>query len=43
MFFLKLKHLAHFGHFFVTEEKVGDVGGDCCSMLVYTGFEIFIV
>jgi hypothetical protein len=29
--------------FSVTVEKVGDVGGDCCSMLVYTGFDIFVV
>jgi hypothetical protein len=42
-FFSEIKTFSSFWTFFVTEEKIGDVGGDCCSMLVYTGFEIFIV
>jgi hypothetical protein len=29
--------------FSVSVEKVGDVGGEGCSMLVYTGFNIFVV
>jgi uncharacterized membrane-anchored protein len=41
--FSKVKTFSSFWIFSVIAEKVGEVGGDCCSGFVYKGLGIFVV
>jgi len=41
--FPEVKTFSLFLSFFVTAEKVGEVGGDCCSGFANKGLDIFVV